>query len=260
MMLSGQIALVSGSDVIAEELRHHGATVETVDSAGTAAEADAVVERCLQTHGRLDVVVNAGSPTAGPGFLATTDAELLTAWREVVATAFALARAAVPHMITRGYGRIVEVADGSGLLYAHPDELAVHDMTMGSLTSLWRTIAAEGKTAGVATNAVLAVPGEGEATASVKDGTVLAAAGWLASPGCDVTGRFFAAGGARMAEVFTWAGHGYQSPDPGGISIEEVRANWEQAQSPADGIAPADQVEYNGFRTAVYRSAVGTAS
>jgi len=108
----------------------------------------------------------------------------------------------------------------------------------------------------VATNAVLAVPGDGAAAASVEDSTVVAAATWLASPGCDVTGRFFAAGGARMAEVFTWAGRGYQSPDPSSFSIEEVRDNWAAALSPADGIAPVDQVEYNGFRTSVYRATV----
>ena len=252
--LTGHVAIVSGPGPawargIADQLRQRGATVEVIASA-TRVEAEAAVSRCMDQHGRLDIVVNAGRPRPGPGLLATTDEELLAAWRDVVATAFHLAQAAIPRMVARGYGRIVEIADGAGLLYAHEGELATHDMTVGALTAMMRTIAAEATADGVATNAVLAVPGDG------ADSTVVAAAIWLASPGCDVTGRFFAAGGARMAEVFTWAGRGYQSPDPSSFSIEEVRDNWAAALSPADGITPVDQVEYNGFRTSVYRATV----
>ncbi|MGI5129819.1 SDR family NAD(P)-dependent oxidoreductase [Pseudonocardia sp. CA-107938] len=258
--LTGHVAIVSGREPervgrIADQLRQRGATVEVV-AAATRAEAEAAVSRCVAQHSRLDIVVNAGWPRPGPGLLATTDDELLAAWRDVVATAFHLAQAAIPQMVSRGYGRIVEIADAAGLLYAHDGELAAHDMTMGALTAMMRTIAAEAKADGVATNAVLAVPVDGAAVAPVEDSTVVAAATWLAGPRCDVSGRFFAAGGARLAEVFTWAGHGYQSPDPSTLSIEEVRDNWAAALSPADGIAPVDQVEYNGFRTSVYRATV----
>jgi NAD(P)-dependent dehydrogenase (short-subunit alcohol dehydrogenase family) len=201
-------------------------------------------------------VVHAGWPRPGPALPDATDDELLTVWRQVVVAAFTLTQAALPRLVSRRYGRVVLVADGAGLLYGH-DELAAHDMAMGGVTAMMRTLAAEALADGVATNAVLAVPDIAETAAGpAPDPTVIAAATWLASSRCDVSGRFFAAGQARMAEVFSCAGRGYQSADPARFSIEEVRDHWPAALSLDGSIAPANQVEYNAFRTAVYQATV----
>src|SRR5262249_40853297 len=94
------------------------------------------------------------------------------------------------------------------------------------------------------------------AVVPAQDPSVIAAATWLASGGCDVSGRFFATGQRRMAEIFTCAGRGFQSADPTRFSIEEVRDHLPVALSLDGSIAPADQVAYNAFRTAVYRATV----
>lgn len=215
--IGGHVAIVSGLEQqwaggIAGQLRKRGAIVELIPRAGARADAELVVERCLDQHGRVDILMSAAWPHHGPDLLDTADAHLLAAWRDVVVTAFHLSQAVLPHMASRRYGRIVHVADGAGLIYGHDGDLATYDMTMGALNAMMRAIAADAKADGVAANSVLAVPGPTDPAIPFTDGTVIAAAAWLAGPGCDVASRYFAAGDGRMSEVLPAWGAATRAP------------------------------------------------
>ena len=259
--LADHVAIVAGLETewagaIGKSLEQHGARVRLAIPPTTRDEAEAAVADCVNRYGHLDIVIHAGWPRLGASLLDATDDELLAAWRDVVVSSFSLTQAALPRLAARRYGRIVLVTDGAGLLYGH-DELAAYDMAMGAATAMMRTLAAEAPADGVATNAVLAVPGRSDVTAvAARDPAVVAAATWLASRRCDVSGRFFAVGQGRMAEIFTCAGRGFQSADPTRFSIEEVRDHWSVALSLGGSIAPVDQVAYNAFRTTVYQATV----
>jgi 3-oxoacyl-[acyl-carrier protein] reductase len=68
------------------------------------------VDEAARAFGRLDILVtNTGGPRPG-GVFEVREQDWSDAWRSTLMNVFALARAAVPHMRERGWGRIVNVA------------------------------------------------------------------------------------------------------------------------------------------------------
>ena len=69
----------------------------------------------LAAHGRIDILVNNAGITGGNGLTWELDPEI---WRRVIDVnlvgCFLTCRAVIPHMLTAGYGRIVNVASIAG--------------------------------------------------------------------------------------------------------------------------------------------------
>jgi len=85
--------------------------VELSDAEAVEAATAATVAR----HGRIDILVNNAGITGGNGLTWELDPEV---WRRVIDVnltgSFLTCRSVVPHMLTRGYGRIVNVASIAG--------------------------------------------------------------------------------------------------------------------------------------------------
>jgi 3-oxoacyl-[acyl-carrier protein] reductase len=88
-----------------------GLIVELRDGASILNATDAT----LRAHGRIDVLINNAGITGGNGVTWELDPDV---WRDVLDVnltgAFLTCRAIVPHMLARGYGRIVNVASIAG--------------------------------------------------------------------------------------------------------------------------------------------------
>jgi 2-dehydro-3-deoxy-L-rhamnonate dehydrogenase (NAD+) len=86
-------------------------TVELTDQRSIEAATGAVLDR----HGRIDILVNNAGITGGNAPSWELDPEI---WRRVIDVnltgSFLTCRAVVPHMLARGYGRIVNVASIAG--------------------------------------------------------------------------------------------------------------------------------------------------
>jgi 3-oxoacyl-[acyl-carrier protein] reductase len=122
---------------------------ELTDEAAVGAAADAAIAR----HGRVDILVNNAGITGGNG----TTWELPPAlWREVLevnlVAPYLTCRALVPHMIERGYGRIVNVASIAGK-EGNPNA-SHYSASKAGLIALTKSLAKELATKGVLVNAV----------------------------------------------------------------------------------------------------------
>ena len=178
--LTGQTAIVTGAasgigEAIARRLAAAGATVgiADLDSGGAAAVASSIgggafalpvditdpasvhaaVEQVIGRTGRLDILVNnAGiAGRAAPVWEQTDDD-----WQKIIAVnltgVFNFCRAAVPHMRSRRYGRIVNIASIAGK-EGNPN-MSGYSATKAGVIGFTKSIAKEVATEGICINAV----------------------------------------------------------------------------------------------------------
>jgi 3-oxoacyl-[acyl-carrier protein] reductase len=205
------------------ELR--GAGFDAAGAAGDltdAGAASAVVSAALDHWGRLDIVVNnAGMISAAvPVFESgTVESMDLPTWQAALArnltTAFLVTKAALPAMISRGWGRIIMVASLTGPVMAIRADVGYASAKAG-MVGLTRAAAIDTASHGITVNAVAPgwiatgsqTPeerGQGRATPAGRSGSadeVAAAIAWLASPGASyITGQYLVVdGGNSIAE------------------------------------------------------------
>jgi len=134
------------------EAAHEGKIVAAPCDMMDRADVAALPQIAIDRFGRLDIVVNnAGIAPAG-AFVDQKDEE----WDRVLAvnvTAPAvLARAAGPHMISRGSGKIINIASTSGIL--GKAWLVSYSSSKGALIQFTKALSAEWASKGVQVNAI----------------------------------------------------------------------------------------------------------
>ena len=103
-------------DLAAEFLERHGADNVSVHQGNIANHEDCtkVIDEVIERHGRLDILVNNAGITVDRTVRKMSPDE----WTRVIQVnlngAFFMCRSALPHMIERGYGRIVNISSVIG--------------------------------------------------------------------------------------------------------------------------------------------------
>jgi NAD(P)-dependent dehydrogenase (short-subunit alcohol dehydrogenase family) len=193
--LQGQVAIITGAArgigrAAAARLARDGARVALFDKDGPAAEAAAeaisseglaaephevdvtdesgiaaAVTKVLDTHGRIDVLVN------NAGIYPHTPFEELTfsEWRRVLSTnldsVFLVTHTVYPSMRERGYGRIVNISTAAFLI-GYP-ELTPYLSSKGGIIGFTRSLAAEAGPLGITVNVI--TPGMIETEGSAEE-------------------------------------------------------------------------------------------
>jgi NAD(P)-dependent dehydrogenase (short-subunit alcohol dehydrogenase family) len=178
--LTGQTAIVTGAatglgEAVAHRLARAGATVVVVDidldgaeavaqslpnssfamfgDVSDAASVESVVARVIVRTGQIDVLVN-NAGIAGPAvpILHQTSENWEKALAVNVTGVFNFCRAVIPHMISRKYGRIVNIASIAGK-EGNPN-MSVYSATKGAVIALTKSVGKELATEGICVNAV----------------------------------------------------------------------------------------------------------
>jgi 3-oxoacyl-[acyl-carrier protein] reductase len=223
--LGASVAVTSTTDRIEERVGE--LTAAGIAASGHIADltqedaADRLVSEVVDAHGALGIVVNnAGMVSVGSGAESGSllDMDLAT-WRAGIArnldSAFLVCRAAIPHLIAREWGRIVNVSSVTGPVMATRDEPAYAAAKAG-MDGLMRAMAIDFAAAGITANSV--APGwiatgsqtpheyaQGLRTPLGRSATpqeVASAIAWLCTPGAAyVTGQCIVVdGGNSIAE------------------------------------------------------------
>lgn len=101
-------------EAVAEEIRKLGRRALVVPcNAARTENLDAFAQQAVDEFGRIDIVINNVGGSMPKPFLETSEKDFAGAFHFNVTTAFALCKAAVPHMLERG-GSIVNISSSIG--------------------------------------------------------------------------------------------------------------------------------------------------
>ncbi len=230
-------------DVVAEITAAGGRAV--VDTSSITDPAAGMVQTALDAFGRLDIVINNAGvvrqalvPDLSDEFCrAMTDTHMLGTMN--------VTRAAWPHMAAQGYGRIVNVSSGAGLI-------GLTNMTMYGgvklgVVGLSRALAVEGRSLGINVNVVAPQASvRGSDFGPMKWTPALAEwlspeqisglVAYLAHESCVTTGELFNVGGGLIARVVLAAAEGVQERP---MTPEAVAAHWDEIMAQPVREAPA---------------------
>jgi NAD(P)-dependent dehydrogenase (short-subunit alcohol dehydrogenase family) len=185
--------------------------VELTDEASVAAS----TRSALQVHGHIDILVNNAGITGGNAPTWELDPVV---WRRVIDVnlvgPFLTCRAVVPHMVSRGYGRIVNIASIAGK-EGNPNA-SHYSASKAGLIALTKSLAKELAKSGVLVNAITPAAAKTAIFDSMKQehidfmlgkipmgrflqvDEVASMIGWLASEDCAFsTGAVFDISGGR---------------------------------------------------------------
>ena len=145
------------AELMADGIRASGHVADLTDPAA----AQRVIDEVVAAHdGRLDIVVNNAGMVALGETQPETDVLSMTdeAWDRGIAQnlriPFAVTKAALPHLVESGRGRIVFVASVTGPIVSNPGS-AVYGTAKAGIMGLVRALAIELGPRGVTVNAVL---------------------------------------------------------------------------------------------------------
>ena len=119
---------------------------------GDKAQADALVARTLQAHGRIDVLVNNAGIFRAAEFLEITEADYDAVLRVNLKGSFLVGQAVARAMVKAGRGAIVNMSSVNGTLTI--PTIATYNMSKGGINQLTRVMALSLADQGVRVNAV----------------------------------------------------------------------------------------------------------
>jgi NAD(P)-dependent dehydrogenase (short-subunit alcohol dehydrogenase family) len=232
--------------VVDEIVAAGGEAVADAGDVATVEGARALVDAAITQYGRVDVLVNNAGIMQWAGF-PDADAENLERHLAVhVGGSFHTTRAAWPHLVARGYGRIV-MTTSTGML-GLPDNTS-YATAKGAVVGLMRSLATAGAPHGITVNSIapaaftrLAGPGEG--MPEMSPDLVAPMVAFLAHEACPVTGEIYVAGFGRFARLFIASTPGYLQTAPA-PTVEDVAAHWAAVNDETGYTVPADLTDWS---------------
>ncbi len=229
--------------VAAEITDAGGAAAADTHDISTPEGGQALIDAAIFEFGRVDIVVNNAGIMRWAG-LPKADAAALDAHLAVhVGGAFHTTRAAWPHLVAQGYGRIV-MTTSTGV-FGLPANLA-YATAKGGVIGMARSLATAGAELGIKVNCIAPAANTRMGDGGPEEMTpelVAPMVAYLAHAGCPVTGEIYAAGAGRFSRIVLATTKGYVGgPD---TTIEDVAQHWAAINDDAGVSIPTDLLDWS---------------
>jgi NAD(P)-dependent dehydrogenase (short-subunit alcohol dehydrogenase family) len=225
-----------------------GSAIADENDVAAPSGAQAVIDAAVDNFGRLDILVNNAGIMRWAG-LPDVDGENVERHLAVhVLGSFNTTRAAWPHMVEQGYGRIV-MTTSSGI-FGLPKNLS-YATAKGGVIGLARSIATMSEAHGIKVNLIapaamtrMAGPeaDPDDTTSPMAPGQVAPLVAFLAHEACPVNGEMYAAGAGRFARIFIASTPGYVAAEP---TVEDVAEHWDEINDDEGYVVPRDLPEWS---------------
>jgi len=246
---TGEDAAVA-STVAAEIGAAGGSAVADDSDVASPVGAQALIGAAVENFGRLDILINNAGIIKWAGFPEVDQANLERHLAVHVLGSFNTARAAWPHMVEQGYGRIV-MTTSSGI-FGLPKNLS-YATAKAAVIGLTRSLATNSTAHGIKVNLIapaaftrMAGPAaetdEFGAASPMSPDLVAPLVAFLAHEACPVNGEMYAAGAGRFSRIFIATAPGYVTADP---TIENVAENWQLINDEEGYSVPSDLPDWS---------------
>ncbi len=239
------------STVAAEIDATGGTAIADENDVASAAGAQELIDSAVEKFGRLDVLINNAGIIRWGGL---PDADLDNLERHIavhVLGSFNTTRAAWPHMVEQGYGRIV-MTTSSGI-FGLPQNLA-YATAKAAVIGLTRSLATTSTAHGIKVNLIapaastrMAGPASDTdeargAALPMSPDLVAPMAAFLAHEDCPVNGEMYEAGAGRFSRLFIASTPGYVTAD---ATIEDVARHWDAINDEEGYSVPTDLPDWS---------------
>jgi len=220
-----------------------GVAVANHDSVATPEGGKSIVDTALDAFGRIDIVINNAGILRDKAFHNMTP-DLVDPVLDVhLRGAFNVTQPAWPHMREQGYGRVLCTASGAGI-FGNFGQANYGAAKMG-LVGFTNVLAVEGAKYNIKANAIAPIAHTrmtedilGGAADKLGPEHISPVAAWLVHEDCPVSGEVYSVAGGRVARIFIGEAQGYVNTD--GLTVEDVRDNFEQIRSEEGYFVPSD--------------------
>jgi NAD(P)-dependent dehydrogenase (short-subunit alcohol dehydrogenase family) len=239
------------ADAVAEIVAAEGVAVADTNDVASAVGAQALVDTAVAQFGRLDVLINNAGIIRWAG-VPDADADNLAQHLAVhVGGSFNTTRAAWPHMVEQGYGRVVMTTSAGVLGVPNNTSYAT---AKGGVIGLARSLATAGEAHGIKVNLVAPaaftrMAGPGEASPEMAPDLVAPMVAYLVHEDCPVNGEMYAAGFGRFARLYLASTEGYVHR-AGAPTVEDVARHWATINDDTNSYVPTDLTAWSAAFTA----------
>ncbi|MFN2537197.1 MAG: SDR family NAD(P)-dependent oxidoreductase [Mycobacteriales bacterium] len=233
--------------VVDEIVAAGGAARADANDVSTHAGAHAIIGSALDAFGRIDVVVNNAGIIRWAG-LPEVDLENVERHLAVhLHGSFNTMRAAWPHFVEQGYGRVV-LTTSSGLLGL--DNNLGYAAAKSGLIGLARSAKLSGERHDIKVNliapaAVTRMGGDESTMPPMPSEAVAPMVAYLAHETCPVSGEIYTAGAGRFGRLFIASTKGYLQQDRL-ATVEDVVEHWDAINDEAGYDVPSDLMAWSG--------------
>ena len=242
------------SAVAAEIVTSGGTAAADSSDVATASGAQALIHAAVERFGRVDILINNAGIIRWAGLPDADEDNLASHLAVHTIGSFNTTRAAWPHMVEQGYGRIV-MTTSTGI-FGLPQNLS-YATAKAALIGLTRSLKTAGTRHGIKINliapaALTRMAGQADADASGSDAAstpmspdlVAPMVAFLAHEECPVSGEIYAAGAGRFSRLFIASTIGYvhTTPQP---TIEDIAMNWATINDEVGYYVPADLMDWS---------------
>ena len=239
--------------VTAEIVAAGGDAIADTSDISTTTGAQALVDAAVERFGRVDILINNAGIVRWAGF-PEADADNLERHLAVhVFGSFNTTRAAWPHMIDQGYGRVVMTTSAG--LFGLPNNLS-YATAKGAVIALTRSLTTAGAAHGIKVNlvapAAMTRMAGGANVAHMEPELVAPMVAFLAHEDCPVSGEIYAAGAGRFARIFIAETEGYVHA-AGEPTMEDIAAHWTMINEESGYHVPIDLTTWSAAFTAHLR-------
>ncbi|WP_369037451.1 SDR family NAD(P)-dependent oxidoreductase [Streptomyces adonidis] len=254
--IEGDGADIGPAQTVVEEIKAAGGeAVADTNDVSTPAGGQAIIDGAIAAFGRIDILVNNAGIVRYAG-LPEIEAENLERHLDVhLVGSFNTLRAAWPHFVEQGYGRVV-LTTSSGM-FGLDNNLSYAAAKAGTV-GLARSAKLAGEPHNIKVNliapAAMTRMGGGEQPDDAQpvpgqpympSSAVAPMVAYLAHESCPVNGEIYTAGAGRFARLFIASTEGYVQED-GPATVEDVAKNWDTINDEKDYYVPTDLMGWSG--------------